>query len=191
MGILLGFAPFIVFALLAGISTDLALWAALAAAFAIGIRDFAQTRLLRILDVGSMVLFGMLALYTGFIQPSLSIQAVRLIVDGGLFSVALASLLVGNPFTLDYAREQVAREFWQAPLFLRANYIVSGAWTLAFAAMTAADAAATFNARFPLNLDVAAGFAALTLAVIFTARYPAHVRAQAARSAAAAKRRPR
>jgi hypothetical protein len=183
MGILLGFAPFIVFALLTSISTDLALWAALAAAFAIGIRDFAHTRLLRVLDVGSMILFGMLALYTGFIQPSLTIQAVRLIVDGGLFSIALVSLLVGNPFTLDYAREQVAKEVWQAPPFLRTNYIVAGVWTLAFAAMTAADAAATFNAHFSPNLDGAAGFAALTLAVIFTARYPAQMRTRVTRSA--------
>ena len=78
MGILLGFAPFIVFALLAGLSIDLALWTALAAAFVIGIRDFAHTRLLRVLDMGSVVLFGLLALYTGFIQPSLSIPAVHL-----------------------------------------------------------------------------------------------------------------
>lgn len=186
MGILLGFAPFIVFALLTGISTDLALWAALATAFVVAIRDFAHTRLLRVLDMGCVILFGTLALYTGFIQPSLSIQAVRLIVDGGLLSIALASILIGNPFTLDYAREQVAREYWNAPLFIRTNYVIAGAWTLAFAAMTAADAAATFNTRFPLNLDVAAGFAALTLAVIFTARYPAYVREQTARSAHAA-----
>jgi hypothetical protein len=183
MGILLGFAPFIVFALLTGISTDLALWSALAAAFVIGIRDFAHTRLLRVLDVGCIILFGTLALYTGFIQPSLPVQAIRLIIDGGLFSIALVSILSGSPFTLDYMREQVAQEFWRTPLFLRTNYIVATAWMLAFAAMTAADAAATFNTRFPINLDASSGFAALTLAVIFTARYPAHVRTRSARIA--------
>jgi hypothetical protein len=182
MGILLGFAPFIVFALLTGISVDLALWSALSVAFVIGIRDFAQTRLLRVLDMGSVFLFGLLALYTGFVQPSLSIQAVRLVVDSGLMIIALVSILIGNPFTLDYAREQVPEELWEAPQFLRTNYIVASVWVLAFAAMTAADAAATFNANFPLPLDIAASLAALTLAVVFTARYPAHIRARAARS---------
>ena len=180
MGILLGFAPFIVFALLTELSVDLALWAALAAAFVIGIRDFAQTRLLRVLDVGSIFLFGVLALYTGFIQPSLSIQAVRLVVDGGLMIIALVSILIGSPFTLDYAREQVPEEFWHTPLFLRTNYIITGVWVLAFGAMTAADAAATFSAHFPLALDVAASLAALALAVVFTSRYPAYVRARTA-----------
>jgi hypothetical protein len=179
MGILLGFAPFIVFALLTGLSVDLALWAALAAAFVIGIRDFAQTRILRVLDMGSVFLFGLLALYTGFIQPSLSVPAVRLAVDGGLMTIALASILIGNPFTLDYAREEVPEEFWRAPLFLRTNYIIAGVWVLAFAAMTAADAAATFSARFSPTLDIAASLAALAIAVVFTTRYPAHVKARA------------
>ena len=182
MGILLGFAPFIVFALLAGLSIDLALWTALASAFVIGIRDFAHTRLLRVLDMGSVVLFGLLALYTGFIQPSLSIPAVHLIVDSGLTIIALVSIVIGNPFTLDYAREQVPEEFWRTPLFLRTNYIVAGVWVLAFGAMTAVDVAATFNARFPLTLDLAASLATLALAVVFTTRYPAYVRARAARS---------
>ena len=123
MGILLGFAPFIVFALLAGLSIDLALWAALAAAFVIGIRDFAHTRLLRVLDMGSVVLFGLLALYTGFIQPSLSIPAVHLIVDSGLTIIALVSIVIGNPFTLDYAREQVPEEFWRTLTWFSVNWI--------------------------------------------------------------------
>jgi hypothetical protein len=46
-------------------------------------------------------------------------------------------------------------------------------------ATTAADATATFNKKFPLSLDIGVGLAALALAVIFTARYPMHVRAHA------------
>ncbi|HUO94574.1 MAG TPA: hypothetical protein VMU22_16730 [Rhizomicrobium sp.] len=182
MGILLGFAPFIVFALLTGLSVHLALWAALAASFVIGIRDFAQTRILRVLDMGSVALFGLLALYTGFIEDSLSVQAVRLVVDGGLMTIALVSILIGNPFTLDYAREQVPEEFWRAPLFLRTNYVVAGVWVIAFGAMTAADAAATFSTHFPVALDIAASLATLALAVVFTTRYPAYVQARAGRS---------
>lgn len=183
MGILLGFAPYIVFALLTGLSIDLALWAALAAAFVIAIRDFAHTRLLRVLDMGSVALFALLALYTGFIRPDLSVAGVRLLVDGGLMTIALVSIFIGNPFTLDYAREQVPEKLWHTPHFLRTNYIVAGVWVLAFAAMAAADAAATFSARFPLALDIAASLAALALAVVFTTRYPAYMRARADRSA--------
>lgn len=172
MGILLGVSPFIVFALLTSLSVDLALWAAFAAAFVLSIRDFAHTRILRQIDVGSMILFGLLAIYTGFIQPSLSIQAVHLVADGGLLVIAFASLVSGHPFTLDYAREHVPQEMWQTPEFLRSNYIVAVVWTLAFAAMTVTDAMATFNRQFPATLEVAASLGALTLAVVFTARFP-------------------
>src|SRR3984957_13535679 len=94
MAILLGFAPFIAFALLSNFDLDLALWVAFAAAFAIAIRDFAHSRLLRMLDVGSVVLFGLLSLWSGFIQPGIPIQMARLVVDGGLFAMAVMSLVL-------------------------------------------------------------------------------------------------
>jgi hypothetical protein len=184
MGILLGFAPFILFALLTNISVSLALWVAFAAAFAIGIRDFAHTRILRVLDVGSTILFGLLALYAGFIQPSLSVQAVRLVVDCGLLLIAATSMAIRNPFTLQYAREQTPQEFWNTPVFIRTNYIITAVWTLAFLVTTAADATATFNKKFPVSLDIGVGLAALALAVIFTARYPVLVRARVQRTLA-------
>jgi hypothetical protein len=43
-----------------------------------------------------------------------------------------------------------------------------------------ADAYATFNKKFPLSLDVAAGLVALALAIVFTVRYPAGSRRLAA-----------
>jgi hypothetical protein len=171
LGLLLGFAPLIVFSILTGLSVDLALWASFAVAFVLAIRDFAQTRILRTLDVGSTLLFGLLAIYTGFIQPSLSVQAVRLIVDGGFLVVCGASVLGGTPFTLTYVREQVSKELRRTRDFLRTHRVVSAAWLLAFATMSAVDAAATFNKKFPVALDSAVSLGVLTLAVIFTARH--------------------
>jgi len=179
MGVLLGFAPFIVFALLTSVSVSLALWAAFAAAFVITIRDFVQSPTVRVLDIGSMSLFGLLWLYDGFIQPGLSIQAVRLVVDGGLLIIAIASIVIRTPFTVQYAKEEVPQELWTSPRFLRTNYIITGVWTLAFAVMTAADASATFHPMLPLSLDVAAGLAVMAAAIVFTVRYPVYVRAHA------------
>lgn len=36
------------------------------------------------------------------------------------------------PFTIQYAREQVAREFWDTPLFLRINQYITAVWGLDF-----------------------------------------------------------
>ena len=182
MGILLGFTPFILFSLLTGLSVSLALWIAFAAAFAVGIRDFLHAKTLRVLDMGCLALFALLSLYVGFIQPSLAVQTVRMIADAGLLLIAIVSMATRKPFTLEYTRDEVPAELHETPLFVRANYILTAVWALAFAVMATADGYATFNKKFPLSLDVAAGLGALALAIVFTVRYPAASRMAVRRS---------
>jgi hypothetical protein len=183
MAILLGFLPFIAFALLSNVDLNLALWIAFAAAFVVSIRDFAHSRLLRMLDLGSVALFGILSLYAGFIQPSIPIQMARLVVDGGLFVMAVLSLLMRHPLTLQYAREQVPEDIWQTARFISSNYVMTGAWAASFALMAAADAVANKNKDMPVSLDVAVSLIILAIAILFTARYPHYLRAHAAQEA--------
>jgi hypothetical protein len=172
MGILLGFAPFILFALLSGISISLALWLAFAAAFAIGIRDFLHAKIIRLLDLTCLVLFATLALYTGFIQPSLPVQAVRMIADIVLLLLALISMARRAPFIGQYVREEVPEHLWDTPAFARMTYILSAVWAAAFLVMAVADGLATFQQYLSFSLDVAIGLVALAAAVVFTLRYP-------------------
>jgi hypothetical protein len=173
---IVGFLPLIVFTLLATVSQDLALWAAFAAAFAVTMRDFAEEQLLRVLDIGSTLLFGLLALYTGFIRPDLTIAMTRLIVDAGFFALALLSILLRNPLTLQYAREHAPRELWTTRRFTLTNYALTVFWMMAFGTMAATDAFADMHKTLPRSLDAAAGLVVLLVAVGFTARYPAHLR---------------
>ena len=176
MNLVLGFVPFILFAVLMGLSPDMALWIAFAAAFALGMRSFLDTRVLKTLDGGNTALFGLLALYKGFVQPSLSFGAVLLAVDGGLLTIVIASLLLHEPFTLQYAREQVAPEQWSTQAFLRTNYVVTGVWVAALASMTTADAAATLTGALSVTEAATAGLVALAIALTFSLRYPAFLR---------------
>lgn len=176
MNPMFGFLPFVLFAILMQVSTDLALWAALAAAFGIGTYTFLHARELRILDAGGIVLFGGMALYTGFIQPSLSIAHVHLAVDAGMFVIALASLALRNSFKLPHLHRHEAGAVGGRNPSVCANYVVMGAWTLAFGLMTALDTATSFYKKITLSLDIGVGLGILGLAVIFTARYPAFSR---------------
>lgn len=175
MGILLGFVPFIVFALFTGVSVSLALWLAFAAAFAIGIRDFLHAKMIRMLDITCLMLFAMLALYTGFIQPSLPVQAVRMIADIVLLLLALISMARRIPFTEQYVRDEMPERFWGTPQFVRATYVLSAVWAAAFLVMAVADGLTTFAHHLSFSLDVAIGLAALALAIGFTVRYPSHL----------------
>jgi hypothetical protein len=187
MNILVGLSPFITFAVLSNLSVDLALWLAFAAAFAIGIRHFVQRRALSILDAGGTLLFGLLALYAGFVAPGIATKAVRLAVDAGFLGMALTSLLFGSPFTLPHASEPPSRK-GRAPPPEPPGRMLTVVWLLAFAIMTLGDAAAAFDKRFPLSLDSAIELGALAIAIAFTARFAVREKTHAptARRSAAA-----
>ena len=176
MNLVLGFLPFILFDVLMRVSIDMALWIAFAAAFTLGIRSFLDTRVLKTLDAGNTALFGVLALYKGFIQPSLSPQAVMLAVESGLLAIMIASVVLHEPFTLQYAREQVAPEQWRSATFLRTNYVVTAVWMTALAVMTGADVAAALGHVISATIAAVVGLVALAAALTFSLRYPAYLK---------------
>jgi hypothetical protein len=167
--------PFVLFAVLARLSLDLALWLSFATAFGIGIHGFLSTRVLKVLDLGSVVVFGLLALFRDFLVPGLDVAPIRLVIDISLLGVAVASLVARQPFTLQYARGEVPPEVFASPSFVRANYLITLVWMVAFGVMGAADGAATFDPAVPLTGAVAAGLLTLACALAFTWRYPDHV----------------
>ncbi len=174
MGILLAFTPFIVFAVLDRIVGPAeALGAGAAVSAALIVRDLvASGRSVKILEAGTFVLFAGLALYTLMSGVTWSVIGVRLCVDAGLLLVVLASMAAGSPFTLQYARDQVAPEFWNRPEFLRTNYVITGAWALAFAVMVLAELALLYLPGLPPRAGVAVIVLALVGAVKFTGWYP-------------------
>ncbi len=174
MGILLAFAPFIAFALLdriVGPTEALAAGATVSAVLIV--RDLVgPRRSVKVLEIGTFVLFAGLALYTVLSGATWSVIGVRLCVDAGLLLVVLASMAAGRPFTLQYARDQVAPEFWNRPEFIRTNYIVTGAWALAFAVMVLAELALLYVPGLPPRAGIVAIILALVGAVKFTGWYP-------------------
>src|SRR6266702_4351478 len=150
MNLVAGFAPFILFTILSRLSPDLALWLAFAAAFVVTIRDFVESPSLRLLDAGSLVLFALLALGRGFLDPNLSLVEVRFIAEISLFALLGLPLVLKRPFSVDYARLDPREAGWPPTLFLQVNRLVSAAWVAAFAVMAAADGAVAFDTGLPL-----------------------------------------
>jgi hypothetical protein len=181
MGILLAFAPFIAFAVvdrLAGPTEGLVAGAIIS--LALLLRDLIRGRTAKVLEIGTAILFGSLALYALLNQPTWSVIAVRLMVDAGLLLIVLASMAMRRPFTLQYAREHVAPELWNAPEFVRTNYVITGVWALAFAVMVAAELALLTLPGMPPRLGIAAIVLALIGAFKFTGWYPNRVKARPA-----------
>jgi hypothetical protein len=178
MGILLAFAPFIAFALVDRLIGPMeGLWAGTLTSAALLARSlFGCGHSLKILEVGTLLLFGGLAVFALFNGPAWSVIGVRLRVDIGLLLIVLASMAVGRPFTTQYAREQVGKEIWSTPAFIRTNYVITGVWALAFAAMVLAEFAIVYVPNVPQRLGVLVIVLALVGAFKFTGWYPDRVR---------------
>lgn len=191
MGMLIGFAPFVAFFIaMRSISPLAGLAAAFVVSLLLCLRMWRRGESLKVLELGSLALFALLLLYTVSAAPQWTVATVRLAVDAGLLAIVLVSLAIGRPFTLQYAREQVPKEYWASPRFLAVNRHITLAWAAALAVMVAADAAAEYVSAIPLWVDVAATVAAFAGAVIFTVRYPAAVRRAAEAAASATPGRP-
>ena len=178
MGILLAFAPFLVFAVVDRMAGPLAgLIAGALVALVLLARDWLGAgRSVKILDIGTTLLFAGLVLYSFLAQPTWSVIAVRLCVDTGLLLIVLASLAVGRPFTMQYAREQVQPELWNSSEFRRTNYLITGVWALAFAVMVVAELILLYAPGLPPRVGIIVIILALVGAVKFTGWYPEHVR---------------
>ena len=179
MTIFLILAPYGAFAMLMLVtSATLSLLAASAVCLATIAVDHVRGRSLKILPASSAILFAGIAAWLTMIDPSLSDKAVRLAVDVGIFAVSLGSMLVGRPFTMQYALESVPAEIAAMPGFSRANYVITAAWTVATLLMLLANAAILYVPGLPIWLGLAVAFAARNSAVFFTKWYSAHRRAQ-------------
>lgn len=183
MNILIAFAPFFVFAVLdrlVGITEGLVAGALVA--LALTVRDLARGRTPKILEIGTLALFGSLSAYALLGDPGWSIPAVRLRVDAGLLLIVLASLALRRPFTLQYAREDTPREFWDSPTFLRINDVITAVWALAFAVMVAADVVLAYMPELPPRYGIIVTVLAILGAVKFTQKYPEWAAASADRT---------
>jgi hypothetical protein len=118
--------------------------------------------------------------------PGPGSSAVKLAVDAGVLAIALASLAIGKPFTLQYAREMADAKTAQLPDFLTANYVITWAWALAIVLMMTANALVIYVPGLPLWTGLAIAFAARNTAIYFTRWYPEYRKAKSAAPAASA-----
>ena len=187
MTLLLILAPYGVYAaLLTMVSATLSLAVATGLCLAVVALDMINGRSVKILGLGSAIVFAGVAAYINLIDPSMSVSGVRLAVDCGIFALSLGSMLLRVPFTLQYALEKVPPEIAAIPGFMRANYVITGAWTLAALLMMIGNLMTLYVPGLPYWTGLAIAFAARNSALYFTRWYPEYRRTKdmAAQSAA-------
>ena len=173
MGILLGFAPFLGFAVATGFwgpITGLLVGAVTSAALLV--YELVRKHQPKILELGTFAMFAGLLAWAKLFPTPLTVLSVRLRVDAGLLLIILISMAIGKPFTLQYARERVPQERWKSPQFARINFVITSVWALAFACIVAADLMMIYVPNVPLRVGIVVTLAALYGAYRFTDWYP-------------------
>ena len=146
----LAFIPWAMFSLIARHSTlKAAAVAALIGSIAIAAPAL-YARRPKLLEIGALVAFAGFAVVAFAVDPSTGhwvARYARAIAAALLALIAFFSLLF-EPFTVQYARESVPRQFWSSPRFQRLNRQLTLMWALVFTAMVPAHLiAGTLDAR--------------------------------------------
>lgn len=141
MGILYGFAPWIVYWVLVG---NVPFTVAVLVALAIAIAAFVVGRITaapgRILQIGAMATFAVLTVVTVVLHQSALERWLQPLGNAGILLVALVGVLVGKPFVREFAEVDQPPEVIKSATFARITNVLTWIWIAAFAGMTVSSA---------------------------------------------------
>jgi hypothetical protein len=134
---LVGLSPWILYSVVEGPSRlELSAGLALALAVVIVSLNWIRGGTPKLLEYSDVAYFGALTVVVAFAsadtQHWLELWGGE-VANIAVFAIAFGSILVRNPFTLSYAREDTPEEYWHTPEFLRVNYLITWVWVVAFA----------------------------------------------------------
>ena len=137
---------------------------------------------LMVLEAGTAVVFGVFVIMALTLSDDFLERWLQPLGNAGLFAIVLISILIGKPFTLQYARKSTPRELWNEPGFVYVCQLLAWVWAGAMAFMTIVslippivDGDATVrDADDTLSVVCywVLPFVALGLAMLFTSKYP-------------------
>lgn len=137
MGILLGFAPWIVYWVLVG---NVPFTTAVLVALAIAVVSFVIGRIKgtpgRTLEIGAIGTFLVLTVLTFTLSQSFMERWMQPLSNAGIFLVALTGVLIGRPFVREFAEADQPSEVVESELFARITTLLTWIWVAAFAGMT-------------------------------------------------------
>jgi hypothetical protein len=141
VGILAGFAPWIVYWVLVG---NVPFMAAVLAALVIAVLSFVVGRVRgrpgKTLEIGAIGTFLVLTVLTLAMSESFMERWIQPLSNAGILVVALIGVVVGRPFVREFAEADQPVEVRESDLFGRITTLVTWIWVAAFAGMTASSA---------------------------------------------------
>ena len=174
--ILLGFLPWILFGIMAGpplTRLEIALAVALAATLALGVK---QLRKGFFLTWGSLLFFLVSFILVAFLKNLWVVENMDLLARAILVVIAWGSIIAGQPFTSQYARESVPEAYWHTPEFIHTGYFISIVWGIIFLLALGASLFRPYLDQMSSWLYPLLATGTMFLGIIFTQWYVHRVR---------------
>jgi hypothetical protein len=141
VGILLGFAPWIVYWVLVG---NVPFSSAVLVALAVAVLSFGIGRARgapgRTLEIGAVATFLVLTVMTFTLSQQFMERWMQPLSNLGIFAVALVGALVGRPFVREFAEVDQPKEVVESEVFGKITTLLTWIWIAAFAGMTVSSA---------------------------------------------------
>ncbi|MCB1006471.1 MAG: hypothetical protein R2699_16500 [Acidimicrobiales bacterium] len=97
--------------------------------------DRYEGRSTKLLNVGTLVVMAGVTIVGVVTDASWMDTWLSPILNGFLLLIMVASVAVGRPFTMEYAKESAPPEVWDTPAFRHINTMITWVWIAAVAAM--------------------------------------------------------
>jgi hypothetical protein len=178
LGIIVSFAPWIIFWILAGETFFVATLGAFVVSIVMLVPELLRHKP-KILDVGTLVFFAVMTVAALTVDRGWFERYANPLSDGALALITLVSILVRMPFTMQYARDSVPQQYWTSPGFIRAGYLISSVWCASFIFQTVSTLlAALVPSLNKLVFLYVLPNAALVVALAYTRWYIHHAEAR-------------
>ena len=178
------FVPWLAFAIVAelplgtpGLSLILAFVVAIVLTLLTSYHQILKGYILAIISLVFFAVFFVLIIGLKFYYLATYLAALSVLL---LTLVSWGSILCRFPFTLQYSREGVEPERANSAPFLRANYIITAVWAIAFTLGFAIDAFLLLYPSPSLLFWDNLKWVFMLIAIIFTVWYPAYIHKQRA-----------
>ena len=180
MKFILGFMPWILFLFFSGqtfASLERSIIIGLLASLIFGFRELRRGFLLQ---WGTLIFFIACAITVDCMKSMFVAKSMGIVSNGFLAFLVWWTIIIGKPFTLQYARAELPRERWDDPALIRSCRFLAIVWALL---LTFLALAAYFKSLNPSSYSDRIYFG-ITIAVIvggivFTSLYKKYKRSQA------------
>jgi hypothetical protein len=135
----------------------------------------------KILDLGTIAFFLVLVIIGLFVDRHTLIgleKYSQAISSAALGLIVVASIVLGHPFTEQYARDDVPEEVWDTPGFRRTMILMSGVWAVIFAVMAILGLVAKTGIAGAGTSDLLNWYIPIGLVILgfqFNKWYPSHL----------------